>query len=163
MKHSKLLKSLLCLILVSVIGILPMTAMAAQNAYILTVNTDRSRLRDGSDANSSVITTLRKGTKVLYWGVKSNAFMKVATSSGKVGYVYRNFLSVYGAIRKNQIYVTNTPATIYKKSGSKLKSFAKVSSGKYLMVVAQNSVWAYVRTMTGKSGYIKSSALSKAF
>lgn len=163
MKNMKLLKSILCLVLIAAMGLVPMTAFAAKSAYILNVNTDRARLRDGSGASSHVIQTLRKGTKVLFWGVKSASFLKVATTGGKVGYVYRNYLSVYGALKKDQIYVTNQATSVYKLVGSKLKRYSSVGTGKYLLVIAQNNGWAYVRTVTGKAGYVKSSALTKAF
>ena len=163
MKNAKLLKSFLCLVLIVTMGLLPMSALAATKAYVLNVTADNVRMRSGSGASSSVTGTLRKGSKVLYWGDRSGALCKVATTSGKVGYVYRNYLSVYGAVKKSQIYVTTKSTSVYKRSGSSFKKFTTVSSGRYLLVVGQASGWAYVRTVTGKAGYVPTSAISKAF
>ena len=89
-------KSVICSLLIVVMLAGSMPAFAASVARIMKVNGDYVRLRESSDEGSSVITRLRKGTKVLYWGVKDGSMYKVMTTSGKVGYVYGEYLTTYG-------------------------------------------------------------------
>lgn len=164
MKLTKLFKSILCLVLIASMGLLPMTAFAAvKKAYICTVTGNNVRLRSGSGASSTVIGSLRKGSKVLFWGHRQGALCKVCTTSGKVGYVYRNYLSVYGAIKKSQIYSTTKTTPVYKKVGSKYKKFSSVPSGRYLLVIGQAGGLAYVRTVTGSAGYVPAANLTRVF
>ena len=140
----------------------PLSAFAAtKTAKILKINVDQARLRTG--ASGVIITTLDKGTKVLYLNKTDGAYCKVCTTDGETGYVYKRFLSSYGAVRADQVYVTRGSTTLYKRSGNSLRKSSTIKEGVYVLVYKTNGSWAQVKSMTGKSGYMKLSSLKKVF
>lgn len=160
----KVLKSVLCSLLAIAMLMAPMSALAStKTALILKVNADWVRMRDGSDVGDDVITRLRKGTKVLYWGVHDDEMYKVLTSSGKTGYIYKGYLSTYGAMKLNQVYITTGSTKLYKRSGSSLKGNGTLAKGKYVVVYKTSGGWAYIKTMSGKSAYCQTATLKRAF
>lgn len=155
-------KSILCLALILVLTLAPLSAFAAtKTAKILKINVDQARLRTG--ASGAIITTLDKGTKVLYLNKTDGAYCKVCTTDGETGYVYKRFLSSYGAVRADQVYVTKASTTLYKRSGNSLRKSSTIKEGVYVLVYKTNGSWAQVKSMTGKSGYMKLSSLKKVF
>ena len=72
-------------------------------------------------------------------------------------------MSNYGAVRANQVYVTKSSTTLYRKSGSSLRKSSTLNTGVYLLVYKTNGNWAYVKSMTGRSGYVKLSSIKKVF
>ena len=160
----RVLKSVICslLIVAMLAGSAPAFA-ASSIARIMKVNTDYVRMRESASVGSDVITRLRKGTKLLYWGVKDDAMYKVLTSSGKTGYVYGGYLTTYGAMNLKSLYVTTASTQMYKRSGSSLKKNGVLAKGKYVVVYKAAGGWAYVKTMTGKGAYVKTANLKRAF
>ena len=160
----KVLKSVLCSLLILAMMMAPMSALASSSlALILKVNGDWVRMRDGAEEGDEVIARLRKGTKVLYWGEREDEMNKVLTSTGKQGYIYKGYLSTYGAMKKSQVYITTGTTKLYKRSGSSLKGNGTLAKGKYVVVYKTSGNWAYIKTMTGKSAYCQKSSLKKAF
>lgn len=160
----KVLKSVLCSLLILAMMMAPMSALASSSlALILKVNGDWVRMRDGAEEGDEVIARLRKGTKVLYWGEREDEMYKVLTSTGKRGYIYKGYLSTYGAMKKSQVYITTGTTKLYKRSGSSLKGNGTLAKGKYVVVYKTSGNWAYIKTMTGKSAYCQKSSLKKAF
>lgn len=158
----KFLKSVLCLLLIASMMLLPATAMASSKTIqILKVNTDGARLR--SEEDKSVITTLKSGAKVFYAGEHLDAYCKVCTMDGEIGYVYKAFLSEYGAVKSSQVYYTTAKAPVYRRSGSSLKKAGTAPENTFVLVYATNGNWAFVRSMGGASGYMKLNTLTKAF
>ena len=155
-------RSILCLSLILVLVLAPMSGVAAtKTAKILKINVDQARLRTG--ASGAIITTLDKGTKVLYLNKTDGAYCKVCTTDGETGYVYKRFLSSYGAVRADQVYVTRGSTTLYKRSGNSLRKSSTIKEGVYVLVYKTNGNWAYVKSMSGKSGYVKLSSIRKVF
>ena len=160
----KFLKPLVCILLAVSMLLAPLSAMAASSkAYIMRVNVSGARLHSDTGADRTAIAKLAKGTKVLYWGSKNDAMCKVVTQSGKVGYIYKNYLSTYGVVKKSAVYTTRATTKLYKRSGSSLKSNGTLSAGKYVVVYRTYGNWAYVKTMSGKGAYVNKSYLKKAF
>ena len=156
------MRSVLCLLLVLTLAIAPMCAFAStKTAKILKINVDQARMRTG--ASGEIITTLAQGTKVLYLNRTDGAYCKVCTTDGETGYVYKGFLSSYGAVRSNQVYVTKGSTTLYKRSGNSLRKSSTIKEGVYVLVYKTNGSWAQVKSMTGKSGYMKLSSIKKVF
>ena len=150
--------AILCLMLLVSMFVLP-TSAYAKTSKILKVNTG-SNLRDPNDYRN-VVGHVKKGAKVLWNGKTKKAFYLVTTSSGKTGYIYKSYLSEYGAVNKSQIYVTKSSCRIYKKNSTSSKTVAKLSAGKYVLVYATQKGWAYVKTTSGKGGFMKTSNLRK--
>jgi len=157
----KVLKAIVCTLLIVAMLAASMPAFAASSvARIMKVNANNVRLRE---SDGSVITNLKKGTKLLYWGVKDDAMYKVVTNNGKMGYVYGQYLSTYGAMKLDKVYITTDKITLYKRSGTTLKANGSLAEGKYVMVYKAASGWAYIKTMTGKGAYVKTEDLKRAF
>lgn len=117
-------------------------------------------LRDPNDYYN-IVGHVKKGTQVLFTGTKKKSFYLVRTADGREGYVYKEYLTEYGAVNKSQVYYANTSCKVYKRASTKAKKVAKLKSGQYVLVYATQSGWAYVRTSSGKSGYMQLSNLSK--
>ena len=163
----KILKAMVCFMMILSCMMAPVSATtaaaASKAAYILRVNADYARMRTGPYGNYDIVTTLRKGTKVLYGGQYSGEFCKVYTTGGQSGYVYRKYLSSYGAVKKSNIYRTKSAAAFYTRSGSSLKKVGTVPKNQFVLIYKKNGNWAYVKSLTGKSGYMKLSTLKKVF
>lgn len=159
----RVLKSILCSLLIVALLTAPMSALAAsKKVYILKVSVSGStgslvRSKQGGE----VIGSLRNGTKVLYWGEKSGQMLKIMASNGRTGYVYQGNLKNYGALNRKQFYVTKNAAKLYKRSGSSLKKAGSIKKGVPVFVYTTNNGWAYIRNMSGAAAYIKTSDLTK--
>ena len=153
-------KKIVCALLITATLMAPVSASASSVARIMKVSADWARMRsiDGEE-----VARLRKGTKVLYWGAKEDQMLKVMTSNGKTGYVYKDYLSLYGAMKKSAVHVTTKSTKMYKASGSSLKRNGTLSKGKYVVVYKTSGDWAFIKTMSGKSAYVKKANLKKAF
>ena len=155
-------KSILCLSLILVLVLAPLSGLAAtKTARILRVNVDQARMRTG--ASGSVITTLGRGTKVLYLNKNDGAYCKVCTSNGTIGYVYKGYLSSYGSVRADQVCVTRGSTSLYKLSGGTLRKSGTLKAGVFMLVYRTNGSWAYVQSMSGKSGYVRLSDVARVF
>lgn len=160
----KSLKAVLCSLLVIAMLVAPVSGLASSKlALILKVKGDYVRMREGAGAGDRVIGRLRKGTKVLYWGSHEDEMYKVCTSNGTIGYIYKGYLSTYGAMKKSQVYVTTGSTKLYKRSGGSLKRNGSLSKGKYVVVYKAAGGWALIKTMSGKSAYCQTRTLKKAF
>lgn len=156
-------KSIVCSLLMVVMLATSVPASAASVARIMKVNGDYVRMRASADEGGATIRRLRKGTKVLYWGKKDGSMYKVLTSDGKTGYVYGEYLTTYGAMKLNSVYVTTASTKIYRRSGNSLKKSGTLAKGKYVMVMKTSGNWAYAKTMAGKSIYLQRDNLKRAF
>ncbi len=160
----KVLKSVLCLLLIVSTLLAPMSALASSNlARIMKVEGDWVRLREGPNGNDGTVARLRKGTKLLYWGEHDDEMCKVVTRDGKVGYIYKGYLSTYGAMKKSQIYIATDDVKLYKRSGGSLKSNGSVKRGKFVVVYKTYGGWAYIKTMSGKGAYCQMDDLKRVF
>ena len=157
------IKAIVCMVLVVLTVLAPFTtASASSYAHIVKINVSDARLREGP-GDTAVIQKLKRGQKVLYWGEDSGTYCKVATIGGKVGYVYEDYLSAYGTVKKSMLYVTEERASLYKKSGSSMHRNGSIGSGELVLVYDISNSWAKVRTTTGKSGYCKIGQLKEIF
>ena len=161
-------KTVLCSLLIAALLAASVPALAASKvAYILKVSVPGSPgtyMRSGSSkagGTSNITGSLKNGTKVLYWGVKSGQMLKVMSANGKTGYVYQGNLKSYGAVRTNQLYATTGKTTVYKRSGSKMVKKGTVGQNIPVILFSTNNGWAYVRSLSGASAYVKASSLKK--
>lgn len=160
----KAFKSFVCLILVGMIAFTPVMASAAKVMYILSVtNCKRVNMHANSWKGSAVIAKLKRGTKVLYLNKNVGGRCKVATAGGTVGYIYKYYLKLYGALNKNKVYKTIATTPLYKRSGNKLKYKKSIPTGRYVCVYQTVGGWSYVRDLTGTAYYVKNVYLKRAF
>ena len=167
----KVLKAILSSLLIVALLSASVSALASSKvAYILKVSASGSKaayMRSGSNkaggnGSDSIIGSLKNGTRVLYWGNKSGQMLKVMTASGKTGYVYQGYLKTYGAMNRKQIYLTKSKVAVYKKVGSAMKKKGSIGKGRPVLVYGVNGSYALCKTLSGSTGYVKTSALKKA-
>ncbi|MBQ8506131.1 MAG: SH3 domain-containing protein [Clostridia bacterium] len=157
------LRTIVCLVLIAMTALAPLTtASASSYAHILKVNVSDARLREGP-GNTDVIVKLRRSQKVLYWGEDSGNYCKVATIDGTVGYIYEDYLSAYGTVKKSMLYTTEDRTAFYKKSGSSMRRSGSISADELVLVYKTNGNWASIKTLSGKTGYCKLSDLNDLF
>lgn len=158
----KLLKAVICIILIVSTVLLPVAA-SAKVMRILKVTADNVRMREGYGEDADVLCKLKKGTKLLYRDKNVGGRCKVTTTGNVTGYVYKGYLSSYGTIDGKRLYKTTTKAPIYKRSGDKLRHSGSIASGRFLYVEKTASGWAYVKTTDGRRCYIKTKYIGRAF
>jgi len=156
------LKFVVCMMLIAAMLAAPVSASAASMAHIMKINVSDARLREGP-GDTEVIAKLRKNAKVLYWGEEDDNYCKVATLDGEVGYVFEDYLSHYGTVKRSMVYTNDSKITLYKKSGDNLKKSGSLSADQLILVYKKSGNWAQIKTLTGKSGYCKLSSLDKVF
>ncbi len=156
----RILMLTLCLMLVASTVLAPISAMASSNAMIMVVNVDGARLRSGSNM-ARIITSLKKGTRVVYTGKHEGSMYYVRAENGKRGYIYKRYLSSYGAAPVNKIYSVTARTSLYKRASTRSSRVARLYKGTAVIVYETKGTWAYVRTLTGKAGYVKRSYLKR--
>ena len=158
--------SIIVLVVMIVSVIAPINAMAATKVKILKVTVDSARLRYGPSSSYGVKTSLKKGAKVFYLGKTENSFAHICTSKGLYGYMYKGYLKSYGSCNKSQVYYNKKKTLpVYKKASTSSKRVTKLSKYQHVIVYGfkTKGSWAYIKTLGGKGGYCKASALTKAF
>jgi uncharacterized protein YgiM (DUF1202 family) len=140
----------------------PLSALAAaKTVNILKVSADGARLRDAATAGE-VLTTLAKGTKVFYLG-RTGGMAYVCTEHGVKGYVYAGYLETYGAVRlANIYYVKSSSLSVYQSASTSSKRLGAIPKNGYILLYKANGNWGYIKTLSGKAGYVLLSGLKKA-
>lgn len=162
----KFMKTLLCLVLALVCATSAMlpSASAAKVTKILRVNTNGVRLHYTAEGRGeeNMIFSMKKGTKAMYLGMKNKSWAKVVLNNGMEGYVYKSYLSEYGAVATKAVYQVEEKTPTYKLSGKKLKrTGSSLAKGTIVIVRDTKNGYAYVMTLNGKKTYVKTSALDK--
>ena len=160
----KILMIILSVLLIASTVLAPVDALAASKKKIpiMQVTVEGARVRKGPSSEYDVMTSLKSGAKVFRISKGKNSFYKVRTSRGLVGYMYKGFLKSYGACYKSQIYTAKKKVKVYKKASTKSKRKTTLAKNQQVIVYQIKGKWAYIKTMGGKGGYVKKSALKKA-
>lgn len=158
----KTFKKVLCHILIVVTVMLTMCSSAlAGTLTVLKVTEDFTNLH--TTASGSVKDTLRKGTKVLYLGVKENQMCKIITRGGEIGWVYKPYVEKCGTIDKSRIGKTTESIYLYKKNGNSYKKSRTLSAGTMVYVYSVDNGVAKIQTLGGKKGYVNVNKLKKVY
>lgn len=157
-----ILKAIICMFLILATVATPISASASSMAYIMKVNAYDVRMREEA-GDSEVVAKFDKGDKVVYWGEREGSYYKVGTASGETGYIYKDYLSAYGTVKKSMLYYTDERTDFYRKSGSSLRRNGSLSADVLLIAFQRNGDWAYVKTLGGKSGFVKLSEVESVF
>lgn len=159
----RVLTFVLVVVMLASMVVMPVSASAASKVQILRVTVDRARLRSGPSTAYEKITSLSKGSKVFYLKKMKDSFAYVCTGSGLKGYVYRGYLERYGVVYTYQVYRCNkSTAFVYKKNSTSSSKVTRLTKNQHVVVYQVQGSWAYIRTLGGKAGYVKKSALTKA-
>ena len=153
--------AILCLILVMLTAVAPVSAMAAgTKVQIMNVDVDGARLRVGP-GNYDIVGSFKTGTKLFYLGEKENAFYKVYTTDGRIGYVYKEFLTSLATVDLSQLYYTVVDTTAYKLPTTKSNRVGKAKLHTFVIVYDIDCDWALARTLNGTAGFVKASNLEQ--
>ena len=149
----------LCALLAAAVMIGPLSASAASKNIIMILKTtvDGGRLREGPSSAYDVITSLSQNAKVFYWGEKSAAFCKVRTANGQEGYIYEGFLTPYGMVRLDQVYYAGGTTNVYKSPGG--SRIGALGQGEHVLVFKTQGDWAFIKTLSGRAGFVQLSNL----
>ena len=156
---------ILALALLMVMSMAPMGAQAAaKKINILQVTVDGARVRRGPSSAYEVKTSVKKGGKVFYLGSIKNSFAHIRTSGGTEGYIYKGFLKSYGSCYKSQVFYSRKSGLgVYKKPSTSSSRVTKLGKYQHVIVYQVKGSWAYIKTLSGKGGYVKGGSLGKAF
>lgn len=161
----KMMRVVICTVLALMFIMAPMEAMA-KTVNIYRVNADLVRVHSTpKNGLSNVTAKLRAGTKVFYLGRgKGSAacWWKVRSDHGVTGYVYKDFLSYYGATTLNRVYKATKAAYVYKGMSTGSGKVTSISRNEHVIVYSAKGNWVAIATLSGKQGYVKKSVLKKA-
>ena len=155
--------SALLVVMLMTMSVLPTVASAASKKVVYIVNVDNNGVRCRSTPNggstSNVITSLNKGTKLFYLG-KSGSWYKVCSEySLKSGYIFKDYLSYYGAVSYDSIYKCDGSTRLYSRPSTGSSRVATLKDNQFVIVYAVSGKWAYIHTISGKKGYVLTSQL----
>ena len=153
-------KTILCLALIVTLTVALISASAA-TWTIMKVTVDGARVRK-SAGNSDIVTTLRKGTKVISTGKANQSYFKIMTLGGKTGYIFRDHVEKLGTVDSTQLYKTTQKVNLRRKASKTASRVKKLGAGEYVMVISVADGWAHVKTIDGKRGYVNETYLKKA-
>jgi len=158
---NRVFRVVLCALLIAALTAVPLAASASKNlVMILKTTVDGARLREGPTSAFEVICTLDKNDKVFYSGQTSEHFCLVRTTKGEVGYIYEGFLTNYGNVRTNMVWYAREYTRIYSGPSTGSGRSGSLEKNEHVLVFRTSGDWAFVRTMTGRSGYVQTSALA---
>ena len=160
----RIVSLMLAIALLMATAVVPVSASAATKVKILKVTVDGARVRQGPSSAYAVKTSVKKGGKVIYLGKMKDSFAYIRTSGGTEGYMYKGFLKNYGSCYKSQVYYNRKSSLkVYKKASTRSGGVTRLTRKQHVIVYQVKGNWAYIKTLGGKGGYCKASALRKAF
>lgn len=155
----------LCLLMLVGMVAAPVSASAAMKdrvVKIMKVNVQGARLRKGPSSKYDVMTSLPKGSCVFYLEKDKNAFSYVRSAVGDIGYVYKGFLSAYGACKLSQVYYVTSTTKLRDRPSEVSNRVTTLAKKEHVIVYKTRDGWAYVKNLQGKGGYVRLSRLKKA-
>ena len=149
---------MLCVAMVTSMLLAPVSALAVSKSSIIQiarVTADDVRMRG---ADKSIIGKVPRGTRVFYLNQTLGGSMcLVCTSNGMIGYIWKGYLTAYGAVQAGQIYYANRNTPAYNLSR---KRIGTLGYHHFVIVYETRGDWAYVKTMSGLGGVVALSSLS---
>ena len=152
-------KLLISLLLIAVLLTATLSASAATWKVIQVTASGANVRREPGD--SEIIGILKKGTKILSTEKTNRAYYKIVMKNGDTGYVFRDLVKEIASADSRQIYKTAKKVSVLKKPEKTAAVARKLPAGEYVQVLEQTKGWARVKTMSGKTGYVKAKALTK--
>lgn len=155
-------RTLTCLMLVVILlaGSLPAYALPS-TLRIMKCNVAGGRVRTAPGSSNPIVDSLRKGEIVLYAGVSTKSHYCVCTAKGKIGYIYKGYLSYYGSVRTDQIYYSNKSVSYYSSASSKAKKLGSFAKYELVIVYQRMGNIGYAKNFKGKGGFISMSSMHR--
>ena len=150
------------LLLGTVVAPVGASAASKSKVRILKVTVDGARIRKGPSSAYDVVTSVRKGGRVVYLNSMKNSFARVSTEYGTVGYMYKGFLKSYGLAYRSQMYYSSSGKVgVYKRTSTNSTRLTKLSKHQIVVVYQVKGNWAYIKTLGGTGGYVQKKYLKK--
>ena len=111
--------------------------------------------------DSEIIGILKKGTKILSTEKANRAYYKIVMKNGDTGYVFRDLVKEIASADSRQVYRTAKKVSMLKKPDKNAAVARRLPAGEYVQVLEQTKGWVRVKTLNGKTGYVKAKALTK--
>ena len=150
--------------IVMLVASIPLVSLATSATVI---SNDVLFLRDGPGTDYDIIGKYRHGTKVtvLYNGYRN--WVRVQTPDGKIGYMYRNYLSTFtnsGTAQAGSIrYIKSGnggSVNLRQRASTRTRLMDRMNNGESVTVLYSGSVWTRV-LYKGKDGWVMTKFLSK--
>ena len=166
MKTKRLLACIAALVLL--LTAIPMTAMATKYARVISI--DVLHLRDYPGTSGNILGKYRNGTRVEVLSTSNKHWTRVRTPDGKVGYMYRQYLSAFttsegsttsGVVKSSIQYIRSGigPVNMRKNASVNSRLLDQLPGGMAVRVISQGTVWS--RVMYNKTyGWIKTKYLT---
>ena len=167
MKMKRLFACLAALVLL--MAAVPEVVFAETYARVV-ISNDVLHLREAASSDSAIIGRYRNGTKVeilssgKYWA-------KVRTPDGKVGYMYKQYLSAYStgesesgaSIGTGTRYIKSGigPVNIRRSASVKARLLDRLEGGSRVTVLSAGVNWCRIRFNGSRIGWVKTKYLVK--
>lgn len=146
------------------------TAAQVKNETLARVNAGPVNVLQLPVDTAMVLERLNEGDAVRL-NAYTDAWALVTTAAGTEGFIARDALTLQSARRgedegetvaaPDDLYGLVTEDTgLYVNTDDSIEPRQALATGDYVQITAYNSVWAYVRTEDGQTGYVKLTALS---
>ena len=152
---------------------LPLAVPCSAETYATVISFDVLHLRDYPGTEGDIIGRYRRGTKVEVLNSSNKLWVRVRTPDGKVGYMYREYLSTFTKTDTGSAGNGQTEATGYRyiKSGIGPVNFRKnpdtnsmlinqIDGGTRVKLLSTGAVWCRIM-YNGQKGRIKTKYLTK--
>ena len=151
-------------VMLTMTAILPSVSFASAASrkkvvYIVNVDNDGVRVRSTPGGGDNIMTSLRKGTKLFYLGSSGSWYKVCSEYSLTSGYIYKGYASYYGAVAYDNIYRCDGRARVYTRPSTSSRRVTTLKDEQFVIVYAVSGKWAYVHTISGTKGYVKTSQL----
>lgn len=113
-------------------------------------------VRDQAGMDSTVITSLKKGTKVKQTGADGHWI--AIQAEGQTGYVYYKYLK---KVADTKWYVKATAVNLRQGPTTESSKLGLLYQGEKVLVLSAGSEWSKVKTRKGKTGYVCNEYMSK--
>lgn len=157
--------SLMMLLIVSAVTLwqIPHAQAATSSStggMVVTLN-DPLQVRSAASFNSSIVSTLAKGSYVTLMS-KSGNFWRVEYADGKYGYCYADYISQVSASKAAAVNISSGHLNVRSGAGTGYPATAKLYAGETVVVLGKSGSWSRILFDGTRVGWVSSNYLRTA-